>query len=167
MSQATNIIIRQAELHDVDALWKCYTSPNVVYNTLQLPYRSLESVREQLQAKPEDGHYHLVAEVDGQVVGSIGLHVNCRPRISHVAGFGMMVLDDWQGKGIGAALLQAALDLADKWLNLVRIELSVYTDNTAAIALYKKFGFTVEGTNRKAAFRDGVFVDTLMMARVK
>jgi L-phenylalanine/L-methionine N-acetyltransferase len=167
MAQSPNIIIRQAEPTDAEALWRCYTAPNVVYNTLQLPYRSLESVREQLQAKPEDGHFHLVAEVEGQVVGSIGLQVNRRPRISHLAGFGMMVLDDWQGKGIGTALLQAALDLADKWLNLVRIELTVYTDNTAAIALYKKFGFEIEGTMRKAAFRDGVFVDTLLMARVK
>lgn len=167
MSQVPNIIIRQAELKDAEALWKGFTSPRIVYNTLQLPYRSLESVRERLQVKPEDGNYFLVAEVDQQVVGSIGLHVNRRPRIAHVASFGMMVLDDWQGKGIGSALLQATVDLADKWLNLIRIELTVYTDNAAAIALYKKFGFEVEGTNRKAAFRDGVFVDTLMMARVK
>ncbi len=162
-----NIIIRQAELTDAEALWRCYTSPNVVRNTLQLPYRSLESVREQLQQKPEDGNFHLVAEVEGQVVGSLGLHVNRRPRLSHVAGFGMMVRDDWQGKGIGSALLQAALDLADNWLNLLRIELTVYTDNATAIALYQKFGFEIEGTMRKAAFRAGVFVDTLMMARVK
>jgi putative acetyltransferase len=167
MAQPLNIIIRQAELTDATALWHCYTAPNVVRNTLQLPYRSLESVREPLQKKPEDGHYHLVAEIDGQVVGALGLHVNRRPRLSHVAGFGMMVLDDWQGQGIGSALLQAALDLADQWLNLLRLELTVYTDNTAAIALYKKFGFEIEGTNRNAAFRAGKFVDTLMMARVK
>lgn len=167
MSQAPNIIIRQAELTDAEALWKCYTSPQVVYHTLQLPYRSLESVREQLQTKPEDGNFHLVAEVEGQVVGSIGLHVNRRPRLSHIASFGMMVRDDWQGKGIGTALLKAALDLADQWLNLLRIELTVYTDNAAAIALYKKFGFEIEGTMRKAAFRDGMFVDVFMMARVK
>jgi putative acetyltransferase len=95
------------------------------------------------------------------------LHVNRRPRLSHVAGLGMMVLDDWQGQDIRSALVQAALDLADRWLNLLRLELTVYTDNTAAITLYKKFGFEIEGTNRKAAFRDGLFVDTLMMARVR
>ena len=45
----------------------------------------------------------------------------------------MMVRDDWQGKGIGTQLMQAAVDLADKWLNLSRLELGVYPDNEPAI----------------------------------
>lgn len=52
----------------------------------------------------------------------------------------MAVRDDWQGKGVGSELMEAALDLAENWLNLTRVELSVYTDNEAGIALYKKFG---------------------------
>ena len=79
----------------------------------------------------------------------------------------MMVRDDWQGKGIGTALMQAAVDLADKWLNLSRLELNVFFDNEPAIKLYKKFGFQVEGTRIGYAFRDGQYVDTLMMARVR
>jgi putative acetyltransferase len=43
----------------------------------------------------------------------------------------MAVRDDWQGKGVGTALMEAALDLADNWLNLTRIELRVYVDNAA------------------------------------
>ncbi|MCI0662689.1 MAG: GNAT family N-acetyltransferase, partial [Acidobacteria bacterium] len=80
---------------------------------------------------------------------------------------GMMVRDDWQGKGIGAAMMRAVIDLADKWLNLARIELTVFTDNEPAIALYRKFGFETEGTLRKYAFRDGEFVDAYAMARIK
>ena len=55
----------------------------------------------------------------------------------------------------------------EKWLNLARIELTVFTDNEAAIALYRKFGFEIEGTLRKYAFRDGEFVDAYAMARIK
>jgi L-phenylalanine/L-methionine N-acetyltransferase len=63
--------------------------------------------------------------------------------------------------------MQAALDLADDWLNLTRIELSVYTGNAAAVALYEKFGFEIEGTHRRYAFRDGAYVDAYSMARVR
>ena len=61
----------------------------------------------------------------------------------------------------------AAVDLADKWLNLMRLELDVYTDNQAAIRLYQKFGFVIEGTLVNYAYRDGQFVDTYTMARVR
>jgi putative acetyltransferase len=79
----------------------------------------------------------------------------------------MAVRDDLQGRGVGTALLEAALDLADNWLGLTRLELSVYVDNAAGVDLYKKVGFEVEGTHRRFAFRDGEFVDAYSMARVK
>ena len=73
-----------------------------------------------------------MACVEGKVVGHLGLetHPN-RWRRRHVGYIGMAVRDDWQGRGVGTALMEAALDLADKWLNLKRIELQVYTDNVA------------------------------------
>ena len=160
------ITIRKAEPTDTEGMWKCYTAPQVVRNTLQLPYRSLESVRE-LLTKGGEGEHILVAVIDGEVVGTIGLHTSSRPRIAHKAEIGMMVRDDWQGKGVGAAMMQAVIDLADKWLNLARIELTVFTDNELAIALYRKFGFEIEGTLRKYAFRDGEFVDAYAMARIR
>ena len=79
----------------------------------------------------------------------------------------MGVHDEWQGKGVGTALVEALIDLADRWLNLTRLELSVWTDNEPAIRLYRKFGFETEGTLRGYGFRDGRFVDVHYMARVK
>jgi hypothetical protein len=92
--------------------------PGVVRNTLQLPYRSLESIRDLLTKSGEGDHI-------------------------------------------------LSPSLMAKWLNLTRIELSVFTDNESAIELYRKFGFEIEGTLRKYAFRDGKFVDAYAMARVK
>jgi putative acetyltransferase len=79
----------------------------------------------------------------------------------------MAVRDDWQGRGAGTALMQAAVDLADNWLNLSRLELEVYTDNEAAVRLYQKFGFSIEGTLRRFAYRDGQYVDAYCMARLR
>ena len=160
------ITIRTADPSDAEAMLKCYTAPLAARNTLQIPYRSLESVREQL-TKSGAGDHLLVAEIEGEVVGVIGLHTSSRPRVNHKAEVGMMVRDDWKGKGVGAALMQAVSELADKWLNLTRIELTVFTDNESAIALYRKFGFEIEGTLRKYAFRDGEFVDAFAMARIR
>ena len=102
------------------------------------------------------------------MVGSIGLETSpTRLRMRHVGSIGMAVRDDWQGKGVGTTLMEAALDLADNWLNLTRVELRVYVDNAAAIALYEKFGFEVEGTHRRLAFRNGEYVDSYSMARLR
>ena len=78
----------------------------------------------------------------------------------------MSVRDDWHGRGVGTALMAAAIDLADNWLNYRRLELTVYTDNAAALALYRKFGFAIEGTLKDYAFRGGVFIDAYTMARI-
>jgi len=160
------IAVRRAEPSDAEAIWKCYTAPLAVRNTLQMPYRSLDSVREQL-TKCGEGDHILVAAIDDEVVGVIGLHTSSRPRVNHRGEIGMMVRDDWHGKGVDTAMMRAVIDLADKWLNLARIELTVFTDNESAIALYRKFGFEIEGTHRKYAFRDGDFVDAYAMARIK
>lgn len=167
MTEPLNIHIRHAEPTDAEALWKCFTAPIAARNTLQLPYQSVEAVRTRLKNHIEEGGYHLVAVLKDEVIGSIGIHPNRRPRTAHIASIGMMVRDDWQGKGVGTALMQAAMDFADQWLNVSRVELSVFVDNAPAIALYQKFGFEIEGTMRKAAFREGAFVDVLMMARLK
>lgn len=63
--------------------------------------------------------------------------------------------------------MQAALDLADNWLGLTRVELTVWADNQAALALYRKAGFVEEGVARDYGLRHGVLVDALYMARVR
>ena len=79
----------------------------------------------------------------------------------------MGVAQDCQGQGIGTQLLTALLDLADNWMNLQRVELTVFSDNEPAMALYRKLGFEEEGLLRRYALRDGVFVDAYSMARFK
>ena len=87
-----------------------------------------------------------------QVIGSVNLHVESG-RMRHCGGIGLMVHPDFQGRGIGRALLDAALDIADNWLMLLRVELTVFTDNARAIALYQSAGFEVEGTKRMGVIR--------------
>ncbi len=115
----------------------------------------------------DERRLQLVAVHGGEVIGQLGLQQYLRVRQAHVGSFGMGVATAWQGKGVGSRLLTAALDVADNWMNLHRVELTVYVDNEAAQRLYRKFGFEVEGVLRDSALRDGVFVDTVSMARLR
>ena len=160
-----SIIVRRAEPDDFAAVQAIYAAPRAQAGTLQLPFPSLDLWRQRMQTVDPNSHV-LLACVGGDVVGQIGLQVWLRPRRRHVGELGMGVRDDWQGRGVGSALLRAVLDLADRWLQLRRIELEVYADNAPAIALYRRHGFVEEGLHRDFAFRDGAFVDALSMARL-
>jgi L-phenylalanine/L-methionine N-acetyltransferase len=160
------IVIRRAELADAEAIHSTFAGANVIAGTLQLPYPSIEMWRKRL-TDLSSSDFLLVATIDGDVVGNLGLHeAGKSPRRRHVGSVGMSVRDDSQGRGVGTALMNAAIELADGWLNYQRLELNVYTDNLAALALYRKFGFVIEGTFRAYAFRDGQYVDSYAMARL-
>ena len=79
----------------------------------------------------------------------------------------MAVHQDYQRQGIGSQLLAAVIDLAENWLGVHRLELTVFTDNAAAIHLYQKHGFEIEGEARQFALRAGQYVNAYYMARIK
>ncbi len=157
------IEIRAVRPGDAEAIAAMHCMPGFRHGTLRPPFVSPEMVRARLEA-PFDGH-SLVACAGGLVVGQIGLRRQGGRR-SHVGEIGMGVRDDWAGRGIGTRLMAEAVTAADRWLGLRRLELTVYTDNAVAMALYRRFGFEVEGTHRAFALRDGVLVDAHMMARI-
>jgi len=162
-----NFTVRRAEPDDYKSIYQVWAGPKAIWGTLQLPFPSAELWRKRL-AEPPEGTFNLLACVEDEIVGQLGLHTfPNHPRRRHVGQIGMAVRDDWHGKGAGTTLMQAAVELADKWLNLMRLELDVYTDNEPAIRLYKKFGFVIEGTLVKYAYRDGQYVDTYTMARLR
>ena len=158
--------IRRAEPDDCDAIYEMFTSPQVYEGTLQLPYPSREYWRKRIAEG--EGCYNLVAVSGEHVIGMLGVETFPNvPRRRHVGHIGISVSETWQGKGVGNALMQAGIDLADKWLNLTRLELEVYADNEAAIRLYERFGFEHEGVMRRHAFRNGQYIDSIMMARLR
>jgi putative acetyltransferase len=161
------ITIRRAEPDDVDPICEVFADESAYAGTLQTPYPSRDEWRKRMSQWGE-ADYLLLAFVDGEIAGHAGLHPASRsPRRSHVRGLGIAVHSRFHGKGVGTALMQALVDVADKWLNVTRLELTVFTDNEKAIALYRKFGFVTEGTHKQYALREGKYVDTHAMARIK
>lgn len=165
MSEA--IQIRPVEPEDWPALADVYRQPRVIWGTFAMPHRSLRFERERL-ASPPHGMTHLCALIEDRIVGSATLSTTPdRPRRAHAGSIGMAVHDAFHGRGVGAALLAALLEHADKWLGLTRVELTVWQDNTRAITLYERFGFEREGVLRRYGLRDGDYVDAVTMARLR
>jgi putative acetyltransferase len=158
-----DLTIRALVPGDAEAMAELFNLPRVRWGTLRLPFATPEQIGQFLQ--PRAGDLSLVACTGGRAVGQGGFH-RFAGRRAHAASIGLAVHDAFQGQGVGGALLAALIEAAERWHGIRRLELSVYTDNLPAIALYRRFGFVHEGTMRAMALRDGVLVDSHAMARL-
>lgn len=162
------ISVRRAGLQDAAAFARIMGDPGVFPGLMQMPHTNedLWSARLTELTVPGKADLMLVAERDGTVLGTAGLHpAGASVRRRHALMLGISVASEAQGQGVGSALMVALCDYSDRWVGALRLELSVYTDNARAIGLYRKFGFEIEGTMRGYALRDGQFTDTHAMVR--
>lgn len=159
----TDIAIRAREISDAEAICALMNLPGVRFGTLRLPFVSLEFARKWMERPAAAA---LVAERAGMIVGTTTLTCG-EGRTAHAASMLIFVHDDHVCTGVGSALMAAVLDVADNWLGLRRVSLTVNADNARGIALYRKFGFDVEGVLRADILRAGVLIDSLAMARLK
>lgn len=159
------ISIRHFEPADLPQIHALYAERHAFADTLQQPFQSIAHWERKLDCS-RDGYVCLVAVRGDEIVGQLGLEVFRPARRRHAATIGIGVKATARKSGVGSALLTAAIDMCENWMNVSRIEIEVYTDNRAAIGLYEKHGFVVEGTCRNYAFRDGRYVDVHVMARV-
>lgn len=112
------------------------------------------------------GHSHFVAVREHQILGWCDVLPLFGQMRSHVDVLGMGVSATERGKGIGKALIQAAIAKATDQ-GLSRIELTVHSENHVAQALYKSVGFMHEGTQRQGWRLDGQYFDVHYMARLQ
>jgi len=104
-----------------------------------------------------------VADDEGHIVGRLSIARDQHPASRHVADLGLMVAITHRRRGIGKALLEAAV----KWgqdSGVRKLELHVFPWNDAAIALYERFGFVKEGYRHAHYRRGDEYVDAILMA---
>jgi L-phenylalanine/L-methionine N-acetyltransferase len=162
------ITLRRAVADDAEAFARLMSHPQVFGNLMQLPYPKVELWRQMLGDNQAAGKtdLNLVAERDGRILGSAGLHpAGHALRRRHAMMLGISIAHEAQRQGVGHALMTALMDYADNWAQVLRVELTVFVDNAPAIALYRKHGFETEGRHRGYALRDGVYMDVFAMAR--
>ena len=164
------LTLRRTTAADAAAFARIMGDPAVYPGLMQLPYTNEDLWRARLAdfTAPGKIDLHLVAErvVHGQaeVVGSAGLHpMSPLPRMRHTVTIGISVAPEAQRQGVGTALMQGLCDYADRWMQVLRIYLEVYTDNAPAIALYASEGFRRVGIRRRYYQPSGA--DAYTMAR--
>ena len=113
------------------------------------PAQESEFLKEKTESKNE---IEIVAEINGKIVGTAGIDaVGGKFKISHRADFGIAILKEYCGLGIGSALTNACIECA-RAAGFSQLELNVVAENKAAVSLYKKL--------RAAKKRIAAFVNT-------
>ena len=166
ISAPDSLTFRAPRLEDAEEICAMANMPKFRAGTLRLPFARTESVRQYLADIDDTTMLDILATLDHKIVGRVGIR-RAKGRRIHCGTVLIGVHDDYQGQGIGTGLMHQIIDVADNWLNLHRLDLTVFADNHYAIRLYENFGFEREGVLRSDAFRDGEFVDCIMMGRLR
>jgi diaminopimelate decarboxylase len=156
--------IRPARPHDAAGFLAVYREVVAEERFLRTE-RAVRSVREARRwfRRPVTSEQAFLVAVEGErVVGWLQILREPHPVVRHVATFGMAVAADRRGRGIGAALLAEALAWA-RSQQVAKIEISVYPDNRAALALYRRFGFVEEGRLRRHSRKSFGDQDEILM----
>ncbi len=163
-------VVRPAEPGDAEALTRLAEAvsaePQGWLISADGEWRSVGEERRYLRAVRRYEHAAVfVAErsVDGAIAGRLSVARDTHPASAHVADVGLMVAKDARRKGVGWALLEAAVYWA-RSSGVRKLELHVFPWNEPAIRLYERFGFEREGFRKGHYHRAGEDVDAILMA---
>ncbi|MFD2700286.1 GNAT family N-acetyltransferase [Paenibacillus shunpengii] len=166
-----NIQIREVQVQDAEQLLRL--NQELDRETKFMLYEpgerlaTIESQTKRIIGMLESGHSTLLLAVneDSSVIGQLGIIGSELQRKKHVVYMVIGILQQYTGQGVGTKLFRAM----EEWCRLRRIhriELTVMAHNEAAIALYHKMGFEMEGKKRHSLIVDGQYVDELYMAKM-
>ena len=161
----TDIHLRPLRDDDAAAIADLFNQPKVINGTLRIPFTPEDGVKGWLSGLGKAKRM-IIAEADDRAVGFI-LVSRFDGRMSHCGDIFIAIHDDYHGRGIGAALMTTAIDIADNWMGLVRLQLEVLADNPGAIHLYENFGFVIEGRAKAGTLSYGKLIDHFYMARIR
>ena len=106
-----------------------------------------QEARSLVETERSNNEVELVAIVDGRIVGSAGIAaVGGWRKVVHRARFGISILKEHWGMGIGRVLMGSCIDCARR-AGYTQLELEVVADNERALSLYRRAGFEEYGRN--------------------
>ncbi|KOA19418.1 spermidine N(1)-acetyltransferase [Clostridium homopropionicum DSM 5847] len=171
MKNIENIIVREAIIGDAEELNKLLET--VTTETEHFGYEpdefniSVETQEHTINMySMTDNAVLLVALLNDKIVGSLSFRAGGTNKLRHSGEFGVQVLKEYWGLGIGKKLIKHLIRWAKENKIIKKINLRVRIDNTSARHLYKKLGFKQEGILRKEFMSNGKFYDLIYMGLV-
>jgi RimJ/RimL family protein N-acetyltransferase len=112
----------------------------------------------------KDELFFLVAEVGGKLVASSDIHI-LQGDEKHVGVLGIVIKSGFRGLGIGTLMMKTLVEQAEA-LGLKVLTLQVFATNKEAIHVYEKVGFVQTGKVPRKHFREGQYIDELIMTKL-
>lgn len=170
LAARTRLTVRLATEPDVPALIalinQLASEARLLFVVPVDPETGAEDLRQFLVMTAASGNNAVLVATDGsELVGLATATGGVHPAKRAAVEVGIGVLEAHQGRGIGRALMAGLEDWA-RQAGIHRLQLPVVTSNAPAIALYRKCGFSVEGTLHESARVEGRYVDQYMMAKL-
>ncbi|UYQ93223.1 GNAT family N-acetyltransferase [Chitinophaga horti] len=172
LPNGSTLIIRRPTLEDAPALLEIFRqmtreSDFLLYThaeAMKFGLRDEEDFIRQYLLQPR--HLLLLAEANGQIVGSITINQGRQQKQAHLGELGIAVLRDWWNMGIGRRLMTAALRWVEEHAEIEIVHFSVFANNEKAIQLYRNFGFLECGRMPQGVKgTDGQFIDLITMSK--
>ena len=166
------LLVRNAVASDARALRDIMQRTHAQTDYL-LSYPDEQSVGDEQEARSLEetersgNEVELVAIIDGHIVGSAGVSaVRSRRKVAHRARFGISILKEYWGMGIGRVLMEVSIDCA-RQAGYTQLELEVVADNERAVSLYRCAGFEEYGRNPRGYRSAAVGYQELVYMRLE
>ncbi|MHB8972330.1 MAG: GNAT family N-acetyltransferase [Pirellulaceae bacterium] len=168
--ETLHVILRRPEPTDVERIWGYRNDPAVMRHLGGFsPPMSMKDVVEWIERhrnRTDEIIWVIADRENSACLGHVGLY-QLDYRLQ-VAEFAICIGDkSWWGKGLGKEVTAAVVAYGFNELHLKQIRLSVLESNQRAVGLYEKLGFQHDGRLRQNQFRDGQYVDSLLMSLLK
>ena len=146
----TNFVITSASIEDTAPIVQFLNKIGgetdfLTFGLNQFPFSIEEEKKIILACLEKYSGLMLVAKIHDEIVSHLFIEISNRARLDHIGYLGISVTKQYWRKSIGTHMVLIAIDWGKK-NGLTKLQVQVRTDNAAAIRLYTKLGFCIEGT---------------------
>ena len=166
------LLIREAEVEDAAALVSFLNRVSVETDFTSLDGDGILLTSEEMEIflnkqASWDNQITLLAFLNDKIAGIVNITADQRKRVRHIGDFFIVIGKKYWNNGLGSLLLEEVVEWAQASGILRRLQLTVQTRNLAAVHLYQKHGFAIEGRQERGAYiEEGEFIDVYLMGRL-